>query len=145
MAYSAKDPCPPLRFLYLTETKSWSGKEKEEKEEKEKKSVWRPTLLQGAWVKNYPIHCIWTLRIFLNYPNSIPAFPNFNFRFDQWTLQEGQTYFLTRASLISLWNSTCKFHTKFPAYGGNLDTEHISYFIEFSLKHRKFPPGTVGR
>ena len=23
MAYTAKDPCPPRRFLYLRETKSW--------------------------------------------------------------------------------------------------------------------------
>ena len=28
MAYTAKDPCPPLHFLYLTETKSWRCEEK---------------------------------------------------------------------------------------------------------------------
>ena len=48
MAYTAKDPCPPRRFLYLIETKSVKEKEKEKEE---KKSICWPTLLQGAWVK----------------------------------------------------------------------------------------------
>ena len=35
MTYTAKDPCPPLRFLYLRETASLRCKEGgEEKEEK---------------------------------------------------------------------------------------------------------------
>ena len=54
MAYSAKDPRPLRRFLYLTETKSWKWEEEEKeekKEKKEKKSVCWPMLQQGAWVK----------------------------------------------------------------------------------------------
>ena len=27
MAYTAKDPCPPQHFMYLTETKSWKWEE----------------------------------------------------------------------------------------------------------------------
>ena len=40
MAYTAKDPCPPWRFLYLRETQSlWCGEEGEEEEEGEKVSL----------------------------------------------------------------------------------------------------------
>ena len=42
MAYTAKDSCPPRRFLYLTETKiwKWEGEEGGEEEKGEgKKSV----------------------------------------------------------------------------------------------------------
>ena len=46
---------PPGHFLYLIETKSWMWEEEEEEEEEGegegKKSVRRPTLSQGAWVK----------------------------------------------------------------------------------------------
>ena len=39
MAYTAKDPCPPRRFLYLTETKSLRCGEEGEEEEGEKVSL----------------------------------------------------------------------------------------------------------
>ena len=34
MAYTAKDPRPPQRFLYLTETKSWKSEEREREGER---------------------------------------------------------------------------------------------------------------
>ena len=39
MAYTAKDPHPPRRFLYLRETKSWWCGEEGEEEEGEKVSL----------------------------------------------------------------------------------------------------------
>ena len=39
MAYTAKDPCPPRRFLYLKKKKVGGGKEEEEKEEEEEEKM----------------------------------------------------------------------------------------------------------
>ena len=39
MAYTAKDPRPPWRFLYLTETPVTGVNEKEKEEEKKEKSL----------------------------------------------------------------------------------------------------------
>ena len=39
MAYTAKDQCPPRRFLYLTETKSWKWEGEEEEGGGEKVSL----------------------------------------------------------------------------------------------------------
>ena len=36
MTYTAKDPCPPWRFLYLTETKSWKAERREREGEGER-------------------------------------------------------------------------------------------------------------
>ena len=48
MAYTAKDPHPPLCFLYLTETKSWRGEGEGETEENFQLLT---HALQGVWVK----------------------------------------------------------------------------------------------
>ena len=52
IAYSAKDQRalpPPWRFLYLRDTHKFRGVK--EKKKKDNMSMWRPTLLQGAWLK----------------------------------------------------------------------------------------------
>ena len=49
MAYTAKDPCPPWRFLYLTETKSWKWEGGEEEEgEGEKVSLLTQATARGV-------------------------------------------------------------------------------------------------